>query len=236
MAATPRSRADQQRATRDALVVAAREVFAEDGYHRANLGSIAARAGFSKGAVYSNFSGKAELFLAVIDGNMEAALGDQGWDLADAPADEAGCTPPEGLEEQIQGMGLATLEFITAAARDPHLREQMSQRMASVIDRYADTAERSRPPGDPLPSADVGALLTALDQGAALLMLSGSAVIDQRLLRTGLLRLLEPSEDEAAPDEPRGAPALHDAAIRQRLAAAARDQGWDAPDTQTGAR
>jgi AcrR family transcriptional regulator len=49
------------------ILDAARAAFVRDGYQRTNLGEIAAAAGFSKGAVYSNFGGKADLFTAVIN-------------------------------------------------------------------------------------------------------------------------------------------------------------------------
>src|SRR4051794_34948493 len=54
-------------ATRQALVAAAAEVFAEKGYERAGVAEIARRAGLTTGAIYSNFSGKAELLLEAID-------------------------------------------------------------------------------------------------------------------------------------------------------------------------
>ena len=46
---------------------AARDVFLERGFHGASLEEISARAGYSTGAVYSNFESKDDLFLAVID-------------------------------------------------------------------------------------------------------------------------------------------------------------------------
>ena len=52
--------------TRAALVAAALEVVAEKGFAAAGLDEIAARAGMTKGAIYSNFSGKAELLLAAM--------------------------------------------------------------------------------------------------------------------------------------------------------------------------
>lgn len=52
---------------RRALLVAAHREFEERGFHAASVESIAARAGFTKGAVYGNFDGKFGLFLAVID-------------------------------------------------------------------------------------------------------------------------------------------------------------------------
>ena len=42
-------------------------VFARDGFHAATLDDVAAEAGLTKGAVYSNFTGKRELFLALLE-------------------------------------------------------------------------------------------------------------------------------------------------------------------------
>jgi AcrR family transcriptional regulator len=60
---TPERRRAQ---TREHLLAAAAEVFAQRGYHAASLDEVAERAGFSKGAVYSNFDSKEDLFLALM--------------------------------------------------------------------------------------------------------------------------------------------------------------------------
>src|SRR5687768_14330052 len=52
---TPQRRREM---TREHLLEAAAIVFARDGFHRASLDDIAALAGFTKGAVYSNFKSK----------------------------------------------------------------------------------------------------------------------------------------------------------------------------------
>jgi AcrR family transcriptional regulator len=61
------SRKESQLQTRQYLLDAALEVFSRRGYYAASVDEIAAEAGYSKGAVYSNFSNKEELFLALID-------------------------------------------------------------------------------------------------------------------------------------------------------------------------
>ena len=61
------SRKESQLQTREHLLDAALEVFSRRGYYAASVDEIAAEAGYSKGAVYSNFSNKEELFLALID-------------------------------------------------------------------------------------------------------------------------------------------------------------------------
>src|SRR5690554_5400899 len=53
--------------TRQRLMDAAFEVFAEQGVHAAAIETIAERAGFSRGAFYSNFESKLELFFALAE-------------------------------------------------------------------------------------------------------------------------------------------------------------------------
>ena len=61
------SRKESQLQTRERLLDAALQVFSRRGYYAASVDEIAAEAGYSKGAVYSNFSNKEGLFLALID-------------------------------------------------------------------------------------------------------------------------------------------------------------------------
>jgi AcrR family transcriptional regulator len=67
LAMTRLSRADSQVRTREQLVATAKTLFLRDGYFATSLDRVAEEAGYSKGAVYSNFRGKDELGLAVLD-------------------------------------------------------------------------------------------------------------------------------------------------------------------------
>ena len=62
---TRRTQAARTEATTSALVDAARELFARDGYDATSLDAVAASAGVTKGAVYHHFDGKRQLFEAV---------------------------------------------------------------------------------------------------------------------------------------------------------------------------
>src|SRR5271165_3793460 len=68
---TPERRRQQ---TRDHLLAAAAEVFAARGFHGASLDEVAAVAGFTKGAVYSNFKNKEDLFLALFKANYDREM------------------------------------------------------------------------------------------------------------------------------------------------------------------
>lgn len=65
------SRAQRKEVTRELLLDAAIRVFAEKGYHGASLDDVADAAGFTKGAVYSNFTRKADLFRALMTRETE---------------------------------------------------------------------------------------------------------------------------------------------------------------------
>jgi AcrR family transcriptional regulator len=64
------TREERRRLTREQLLISAREVFEERGYAGSSLEEIAERAGFTRKVVYSNFSGKAELLLEIVERQM----------------------------------------------------------------------------------------------------------------------------------------------------------------------
>lgn len=67
MTDTKVTRAERQRRTRERLLQVASAMFLDVGYAGTSLDKVALEAGFSKGAVYSNFAGKEELCMAVLD-------------------------------------------------------------------------------------------------------------------------------------------------------------------------
>ena len=96
-ASKPSKRLQRAKANRDALVAAARRVFAAEGYAAASMDDITADAGLTRGALYHGFGGKAGLLAAVveqIDGEMAerahqvARAQDSAWEglLAEAAA------------------------------------------------------------------------------------------------------------------------------------------------------
>src|SRR5580693_6166180 len=63
---TRRTQADRSAATRDALVAAARPLFAEHGFAEVSTDVIVAAAGVTRGALYHQFADKTALFEAVL--------------------------------------------------------------------------------------------------------------------------------------------------------------------------
>lgn len=65
------SRSESQTNTRERLLEAARSAFIGQGYARTSLEAVAEAAGYSKGAVYSNFDSKEALFLELLEAKLD---------------------------------------------------------------------------------------------------------------------------------------------------------------------
>jgi AcrR family transcriptional regulator len=68
------TRAEQREETRRRLIEAAGSVFSRLGFEAAPIDVIAEEAGFSRGAFYSNFASKDELFLALLRDHLDAEV------------------------------------------------------------------------------------------------------------------------------------------------------------------
>src|ERR1700724_288440 len=69
--ATRVTREQSKANTRERLLAAARSVFARSGFHGASVEEIASKAGFSTGSLYSNFNGKEDLFLVLMEREID---------------------------------------------------------------------------------------------------------------------------------------------------------------------
>jgi AcrR family transcriptional regulator len=109
--------------TRTALVDAAASLLAERGYAGASLAEIAARAGFTRGAVHHHFNSKEELFLAVLerrDTELLAGYGVNGFRAA--PLDPAVVSQWTELHSDDRDETLLRLELKMLAIRDEAVR------------------------------------------------------------------------------------------------------------------
>jgi AcrR family transcriptional regulator len=124
------SRKEAKARTRSLLLDAAAKVFAHNGYTGASVDDVAEAAGFSTGALYSNFSGKEDLFLALFaernrDRTGEAVKGilDPAVSGEQRRANIAGLL----LDEDDADEAMLQTEFWLFAMRHPELRAQFAE-------------------------------------------------------------------------------------------------------------
>jgi AcrR family transcriptional regulator len=189
---------DERRAqTRERLLDAAEEIFNRLGYHGASLEAVAEAAGYTKGAVYSNFASKVELFVALAERRSVSAT-------IDAQREEIAST---SLAEFVDGLGdtleaqatrdeawdVLTIEVWLAAMRDPALRSiiaqdyrQMRAELGPLI--AAKLAEEGIE--TPFTDEELGSLVSALGSGLILQHHLEPGAIDPEILPRALRRLL----------------------------------------------
>ena len=163
---------ERQQQTRRALIEAAADVFAKRGYHAASLDEVADAAGFSKGAVYSNFSSKDDLFQALIEDRGQGLIAEF------AHAADAGEQDAASMIERLSDVYLRRntsehewalwMEFTLYALRKPELRQRMIeggrlfQGMVVELVNQHTTQAKVEPP---IPAAHIAFIYAALFQG-----------------------------------------------------------------------
>ena len=132
MAIEPLTPERRRQLTRDHLLQAAAQVFAAHGFHGASLDEVAAVAGFTKGAVYSNFKNKEDLFLALLESHYQREMAAV---RATLDASEGG---PDAhlsdfvtlIRDQSRSIGddwtMLYEEFFLYAMRNPPAREKLA--------------------------------------------------------------------------------------------------------------
>lgn len=185
--------------TRERILHAAGEVFTSRGYDSASLDEVAAAAGLTKGAVYSSFSGKDELFFALVADRLDQRLAlvadaadgqrDLRQLLTDAEDDLA------ALFTTQRDWHLLFIECWARAVRDPERRAEWARQRRAARAVIADFFERhAAATGDPLraPAADLALVSMALSNGLAMEYIADPESADPGLFAGTLAQLVTP--------------------------------------------
>src|SRR5829696_4849520 len=153
--------------TREKLFEAAARVFEEQGIGGASIEAIAAAAGFTRGAFYSNFKSKDELIIAMLEDHVEQSIGrirdllEKHKNLADFL--DALKTMDRSQQDPLGRSPLLHMEMILFVARAEKRRPELAKRLRARRKLVTDIIETTaREVGDP---AWAGAMLLALEDG-----------------------------------------------------------------------
>jgi AcrR family transcriptional regulator len=185
------TRAERSAQTRAQLMASARQLFLRRGFHAASLELVAEEAGFTIGAVYSRFGGKADLFLAILDEHIDRIV-------AEVATVAATDQPIGARAELLAGHRMAllererewfplVLEFWSHAARDERLRREFAGRHERLVGAYAGLIEADYARlGLPLPLAPevLARAVVAMGNGLALERLADPGRVPEGLLST----------------------------------------------------
>ncbi|OBF21730.1 TetR family transcriptional regulator [Mycobacterium kubicae] len=159
-----RTQEERTGATTAAIVDAARQLFARDGYESTSLEAVAAATGVSKGAVYHHFDGKRQLFAAVFAREVERMAGPvteayarkrDPWD-----AFKAGCRAflDECLDPDVQRIVVLDAFAAIGWEESRRLEAPLLEMMEVGIARAAEAGRIASRPSGPLAHFLFGAL------------------------------------------------------------------------------
>lgn len=163
---------EQSRAqTRERLLASAAIVFTREGYGGASCDRIAEEAGYSKGALYSNFASKDELFFAMFDhyGRSQASELCQRLDAAssDAVIDTASAWA-DGMQHEPD-LRMLVLDMARRTRGDAALAERYARIFDEQWKDVGDRLARLFPSGQsPIPPLQLGALVMEIAYGNAM--------------------------------------------------------------------
>ena len=158
--------------TRDKLFEAAARVFEEQGIGAVSIEAIAAAAGFSRGAFYSNFKSKDELIIAMIEDHVEQSIR-RNLDLLathDNLADyiDALKSMDRSRQDPLARSPLLHMEMILFVARAEKRRPELAERLRArrkLIADIVETASSNSGKNGALNPAWTGAIVLALEDG-----------------------------------------------------------------------
>ncbi len=162
------TRAEAKARTREQLLDAATRVFARKGYASASVEEIAESAGYSIGALYSNFASKEQLFLELMSARGERRVNEvvSILDVED-PVDALVRLLDRSAERDPDLVALRA-EFWLYAVRNPDAMDALTAQRRHQVDALigvigAATKRWGIPPD--VPSAEVATLVLAMFQG-----------------------------------------------------------------------
>jgi AcrR family transcriptional regulator len=187
--------------TRERLLRAAAEVFAERGYDGTRVADIAAAAGVSNGALYAHFASKAELLVAALHTHGRRLLTEMLAADPDRSVTDVLLHIGRGLLEPRDTSGFLIIEALVAARRDEDVASPMRDYIGERADWLAGLIELAQSAGELDPNLQPGALAhfcLLLSMGSGLLTSDLHAVDD-----AGWSALLTRVVTGLAPSEPR---------------------------------
>jgi AcrR family transcriptional regulator len=182
---------------RDRILDAASKVFAAEGFAGATIDAIGQAAGFTKGAVYSNFESKDELFLALLDREFEL----RGQQIATALDSSDGDTYSAAIElsrsvlDSVRDHSdyyVLLVEYWLRAQRDPQLRERLiERRRAAAADQAVHIVKSTAAVPSDRQLADLAQLFVTINLGIAMEEVLRPGTINPDLLVQLITAVLE---------------------------------------------
>jgi AcrR family transcriptional regulator len=193
--------------TRERLLAAARSAFASSGFHGASVEEIASRAGFSTGALYSNFDSKEDLFLVLMEREIDEHAREiaEAVNLRESVAERAtgGAQRWMTMIDREPELLLLFMEFWAYGVRDASVRPKVAERFAQVrrlLTQLIEDGAREFELELALPAEQLAIAVDALADGIARQRLADPDAVPDELMGTVLAMLFSAATRPAGKD------------------------------------
>jgi len=193
------TRSQQSERNRELLLDAARAVFLERGYSGATLEAIAEEAGFSKGVVYSQFAGKPDLFLALLQRRIAERAAQNALVVAGSTGVDAvrALMRTSARDSRTEaGWARLLIEFRVVASRDRAINARYADLHVSTVDHLTEalgTALGRDGGRTELPLRTLAQIILALGSGAVLEQAVDPAALPAEIGEDVVARLVTPT-------------------------------------------
>jgi AcrR family transcriptional regulator len=185
------SRIERREKTRQDLLNAAETCFVTRGFHATSVDEVAERAGYTKGAVYSNFASKEDLFFGVYQRRVDHVVAEVVPGLREAGPEHAFDWLATGTiqrRDTDDGWLAVFLEFWAHVLRHPELRARFAASHARLLEPLTDGVrqladERGRALPSDLTPFQVALAWNAMEVGLGLERLTQPQAVDVELAR-----------------------------------------------------
>jgi AcrR family transcriptional regulator len=185
------SRMERREKTRQDLLTAAETCFVTRGFHATSVDEVAERAGYTKGAVYSNFASKEDLFFGVYQRRVDHVLTDVVPGLREAGPERAFDRFATGTiqrRDSDDGWLAVFFEFWAHVLRHPELRDRFAAIHTRILEQLADAVrlladERGRALPSDVTAFQVVLAWNAMEVGLGLERLTQRQDVDVELAR-----------------------------------------------------
>jgi AcrR family transcriptional regulator len=207
------TREESRAQTRERLLEAARGVFAANGFHGSSVEEIASAAGFSTGALYSNFEGKEDLFLVLMEREIEEHAREIAEAVRSRPTISAraagGARQWMTTIEREPDLLLLFMEFWAYGVRDAGVRPKVAERFAQmrrVLTELIVQGVRDFDLELLLPAEQLAIAIDALADGIARQKLADPEAVPDELMGRVLSLMLTAATRPAGGTEPHSGP------------------------------
>jgi AcrR family transcriptional regulator len=172
VAQTRLTRQQQKDQTRERLLEAAAKSFEKHGYNEVSVEQIAESAGYTIGALYAHFDGKADLFMSIVEQRIDRHLGTlRGLrDVVDPrERQEIAGRELRALSKREATIFTLLIDFGSQVVRDPKIRRRFAKRYeeirAVIGEIIADQLEQMNIES-PIPTEQLASATLALGDGS----------------------------------------------------------------------